>query len=56
MLDTFCVPVRKRMHSPGLIVERKNVTFLRLLSGLAVGVVDKNCDAAHVDKAKPLAE
>ena len=56
MLDTFCMPVQNRMQGPGLIVERKNVTFLRLLSGLAVGVVDKNRDAAHVDEAKPLAK
>ena len=44
------------MHGPGLVVERKNVTFLRLLSGLAIGTVDENRDATHVNETKPLAQ
>ena len=44
------------MHGPGLVVERKNVTFLRLLSGLAIGTVDENRDATHVNEPTPLAQ
>ena len=44
----------KTVQSPGLIVEGQNVAFFGLLAGFAVGVVNKNGDAAHVDEAKSL--